>query len=60
MGLATFSTFNTTNDKSERVVIRFDFTLIVTMNHKASGVTAGTCELVKLDAVNTRIIKSLR
>lgn len=60
MGFATFSTFDTADNKQERTVCRFDFALIVTMNYEASGMTAGTSELMKLDAINTRIVKTLR
>lgn len=60
MGFTTFGTFNPADDKPERTVSGFYFALIVTMYNKASGVTTGTCELMKLDVINTRIIKTLR
>ena len=60
MGFATLSAYNTTDNKQERSVSRFDFTLIVTMNNKTSRMTTGTSELVKLDVINTRIVKTLR
>ena len=48
MGFATLSAYNTTDNKQERSVSRFDFTLIVTMNNKASRVTTGASELMEL------------
>ncbi len=60
MGFTTLSTFNTTDNKQERSVSRFDFALIVTMNNKTSRVTTGASELMELDAINTRIVKTLR
>lgn len=60
MSFVAFSTFDTADNKQERSISRFDFTLIVTMNNKTSRMTTGTSELVKLDVINTRIVKTLR
>ena len=60
MGFATLSAYNTTDNKQERSVSRFDFTLIVTMNYKTSGVSTGARELMELDVINARIVKTLR
>ena len=60
MSFATFSTFDTAYNKQERSVSGFDFTLVVTVNYKASGVTTGTSELMELDVINTRTVKTLR
>lgn len=60
MGFTALRAFDPANNKRERTIGRFDLTFIVTMNYKTSRATAGTGELMKLDAINKRIVKTLR
>lgn len=60
MGLAAYGALHTADTKPKGSLGGADRAIVVTVYGQTSGVTAGACKLVQLDAVYNRIIKILR
>lgn len=60
MSSAALRASDTADTQSDGAKRKLNASLIVTMNGQTGRMTAGTGDLVKLDAINDRIIKGLR
>ena len=52
MGVATAFTYDTADAESHFATWKLNRSVVVTMNREATGMSAGTCKLVKLKVIN--------